>query len=340
MSPLRIAVIGCGFWSRFQIPAWREVEAVKCVAVCHCKQETGPGLAACFNIPENYNDPVKLLGAVRPDAIDIVTSPQTHQELVELACSHRIPVICQKPMANDSVTAENMVRICSENRVPFFVHENWRWQQPIRELKRIVESGMVGRPFRARMDFNTCFPVFENQPSLRQISELILADLGVHLLDAARFLFGEAVRLTCHTHQINPGISGEDVATVLLAMKNGMTVTFNLSFASRLEFEHFPQTLILVEGSEGSVELAPDYEIRTTDRKGTTTQRCLPTQYSWADPDYALVHASIVECHRNLAAALRRLSHAETTGEDNLQTLKLVFACYESALSQRTIELK
>ena len=340
MSPLRIAVIGCGFWSRFQIPAWHEVEAVKCVAVCDVNTERCRALAARFNIPENYNDPVKLLDAVRPDAIDIVTSPQTHRQLVELACSHRIPVICQKPMANDLGTAEDMVRICSEKRVPFFVHENWRWQQPIRELKRIMESGMVGRPFRARMEFNTCFPVFENQPSLRLISELILADLGVHLLDAARFLFGEVGRLTCHTHQINPGISGEDVATVLLAMKNGITVTCNLSFASRLEFEHFPQTLILVEGSEGSVELAPDHEIRTTDRKGTTTQRCPPTQYEWADPDYALVHASIVECHRNLAAALRGISHGETTGKDNLQTLKLVFACYESALSQRTIELK
>jgi predicted dehydrogenase len=130
------------------------------------------------------------------------------------------------------------------------------------------------------------------------------------------------------------------VATVLLAMKNGMTVSCNLSFASRFEFEHFPQTLVLVEGSEGSVELAPDYQIRTTDRKGTTTQRYPPTQYSWADPNYALVHASIVECHRNLAAALRGISHGETTGKDNLQTLKLVFASYESALSQRNIELK
>jgi predicted dehydrogenase len=340
MSPLRIAVIGCGFWSRFQIPAWHEVGGVNCVAVCDVNSERCRALAARFKIAESFDDPVKLLDSVRPDAIDIVTGPQTHQQLVELACSHRIPVICQKPMASDLYTAENMVRICSESRVPFFVHENWRWQQPIRELKRILVSGIVGQPFRARIDFNSCFPVFENQPSLREAPKLILADLGVHLLDAARFLFGEAVRLTCQTHQVNPGISGEDVATVLLAMKNGMTVSCHLSFASRFEFEHFPQTLILVEGSEGSVELAPDYQIRTTDRKGTNTQRYPPRQYFWADPNYALVHASIVECHRNLAAALRGVSEGETTGQDNLQTLKLVFASYQSALSQGTIELK
>jgi D-apiose dehydrogenase len=339
MSPLRIAVIGCGFWSRFQIPAWHEVEGVNCVAVCDVNSERSRALAARFNIAEHFDDPVKLLDSVKPDAIDIVTGPETHQQLVDLACSYRIPVICQKPMATDLRTAENMVRICSESSVPFFVHENWRWQTPIRELKRIVESGFVGQPFRARIDFNSCFPVFENQPSLREAPRLILADLGVHLLDAVRFLFGEAAHLTCQTHQVNPGISGEDVATVFLAMKNGMTVSCHLSFASRLEFEHFPQTLVLVEGSEGSVELAPDYQIRITGRKGTSTRRYPPGQYSWADPNYALVHASIVECHRNLAAALRGISDGETTGQDNLRTLKLVFASYESALSQGTIDL-
>jgi D-apiose dehydrogenase len=269
-----------------------------------------------------------------------VTGPRTHQELVELASSYKLPVICQKPMANDLATAENMVRICSERSVPFFVHENWRWQQPIRELKRVIESGAIGRPFRVRMDFNSNFPVFENQPSLRELPKLILADLGVHLLDATRFLFGEAVRLTCQTHQVNPGIAGEDVATVLLAMENRMTVSCNLSFASRLESENFPQTLVVVEGSAGSVELAPDYWIRTTDRTGTTATQYPPKQYSWADPNYGLVQASIVECHRNLASALRGTADAETTGRDNLQTLKLVFASYESALIQQTIQLK
>jgi len=339
MTPLRIAVIGCGFWSHFQIPAWHEVEGVRCVAVCDLDAQRCRAVAAHFNIPESYNDPKKLLDTVRPDAIDIVTWPRTHQELVELVSSYKVPVICQKPMATDLPTAEDMVRICSDRSVPFFVHENWRWQQPIRELKRVIESGAIGQPFRARMGFNSNFPVFENQPSLRELPELILADLGVHLLDAARFLFGEAVRLTCQTHQVNPGIAGEDVATVLLAMENGMTVSCDLSFASRLESESFPQTLIMVEGSAGSVELAPNYSIRTTDRTGTTARRYPPIQYSWADPSYGLVHASIVECHRNLASALRGITDAETTGSDNLQTLRLVFASYRSALIQQTIQL-
>jgi D-apiose dehydrogenase len=340
MTPLRIAVLGCGFWSRFQIPAWLEIEDVCCVAVCDVDPEKSRATAARFNIPESYTDPAELIARVRPDAVDIVTSPETHAELVELTSAQGVATICQKPMSTDLATGEKMVRTCSERAIPFFVHENWRWQNPIRELKRILDSGEIGQPFRARLDFNCSFPVFENQPSLRELPELILADLGVHLLDTVRFLFSEADRLTCHIHRVTAGIAGEDVATVLLAMENGMTVSLNLSFASRLESERFPETFIIVEGDKGSVELAPDYWIRRTNEKETRAARCPVKFYPWADPNYALVHGSIVECHRNLAGALRGTCQGETTGADNLKTLRLVFAAYESARAQQTVLLK
>ena len=340
MKPLRMAVFGCGFWSRFQIPAWREIEGVNCVAVCDVDAEKSRLAAARFNIPESFTDPSELIAKVRPDAIDVVTSPETHAALIELVSSQGVAAICQKPMATDLATAEKMVRSCAERNIPFYVHENWRWQSPIRQLKRVLDSGEIGQPFRARLDFNCSFPVFDNQPSLRELPELILADLGVHLLDTVRFLFGEAERLTCQIHRVNPGIAGEDVATVLLWMANRVTVCCNLSFASQLEGQRFPETFILVEAEKGSVELGPDYWIRTTRRGKTTAIRCPPKFYSWADPDYALVHASIVDCHRNLAAALRGTNRAETTAADNLQTLHLVFDAYESAHAGQTVQVQ
>jgi predicted dehydrogenase len=51
------------------------------------------------------------------------------------------------------------------------------------------------------------------------------------------------------------------------------------------------------------------------------------------------VQASIVPCHANLLAALRGETQAETTGEDNLRTVQLIFAAYESARSGNVIYL-
>jgi len=33
------------------------------------------------------------------------------------------------------------------------VHENYRWQTPIRELKRLMDEGSIGRVFRGRFQF-------------------------------------------------------------------------------------------------------------------------------------------------------------------------------------------
>jgi predicted dehydrogenase len=206
----------------------------------------------------------------------------------------------------------------------------------MRALNRVLESGGIGTPFRARIEFVTSFPVFENQPFLAELEQFILTDIGTHLLDCARFLFGEAQQLYATTRRVNPDIKGEDVATVVTT-HGGCTVVTNMSYASRTEHEKFPETFVFVEGSEGSAEIARGCELRVTTKAGTRRQDVSPPFYAWADPDYALVHASIVDCHRNLLAALRGQSAAETTAVDNLKTLELVFAAYESAAGGRSV---
>jgi D-apiose dehydrogenase len=331
MDPLRIAVIGCGFWSQFQIPAWRELRNVECVAVCDMEPDRARAAADRFCVPKHFRDPEDLFQTVHPDIVDVITGPETHRDLVERAVRHRIPVICQKPLAPDFETAREMVNICRESRLGLFVHENWRWQRPIREVKKALDSGVIGKPFRARVDFSSSFPVFDNQPFLRELERFILCDIGTHVFDVIRFLFGEAEWLIAQARRINQSIRGEDVATILLQLVNGMTVTCTLSYASRLERERFPETFALIEGDRGSIELGPDFWIRVTDEEGTKSRRYPPQIYSWADPSYALIHSSIVECHRNLVEAMLGKGKAETTAADNLRTLQQVFGAYESA---------
>jgi predicted dehydrogenase len=338
--PLKIAVIGAGFWSQFQVPAWLELSNAECIAVCDIQPDKAKALAERFHVPRHFQDPEELLRVVGPGLLDVITSPETHRDMVALAARHQIPVICQKPLANDLETAREMVNICREANVPLFVHENWRWQRPLREVKKALDSGVIGKPFRAHVDFSSSFPVFENQPFLRELEQFILSDMGVHILDVIRFFFGEADWLISRVQRINPSIRGEDVATVLLQMTSDVTVTCTLSYASRLERERFPEAFVVIEGDRGSIELAPDFWIRVTDAEGTKSRRYPPRTYPWADPSYALIHSSIVDCHRNLVDGLLGKGNAETTGEDNLRTLQLVFGAYESARLGQPIKIK
>jgi len=332
-NPLRFALFGAGFWARYQLAAWQEVSGASCVAVCDRNLEKAERLAAEFGIPRASGNAEELLATERLDFVDIVTDVDSHSPLVHLAARHKVPAICQKPLAPTLDEARRMAAECEEANVSLLVHENFRWQRPIRELKRVLESGIIGRPFRARIDMISGFPVFTNQPFLRELERFILSDLGTHILDVARFLFGEADSLYCRTHRVHADIRGDDVATVVTGHYAGQTtVTCNLAYAENfLERECFPQTLAFVEGSAGSVELAPDYWIRTTTVAGTQSQQFPPQAYPWLDPAYAVVQSSMVDCQRDLLGHLQGARTAETTAGDNLLTLQLAFDAYRSA---------
>ena len=340
MKPLRFAIFGTGFWSRYQLAAWRDLKGASCVALYNRTRSKAEKLGQAFGIKSIYDDPEELLEREKLDFVDIITDVKTHAHLTRLTAQNGIAVICQKPMAGDLSEAELMVQFCKKQKVPLLIHENFRWQFPIRKMASLLKTEIIGRPFRARIDFISGFPVFQNQPFLADLNQFILTDVGSHALDVARFLFGEAKSLRCQTQRIHKRIKGEDVATVLLEMRNGMTVTVNLAYAGNaLERESFPETLVFVEAESGSAELAPGCDLRVTTRGGTTSRRALPPAYPWADARYAVVHSSIVPCHQNLLQSLQGRGEAETTGADNLRTVRLVFAAYKSAQTGRTIAI-
>jgi len=339
-SALRFAIAGTGFWSRFQLAAWRELRGAECVALYNRTRGKAEALAREFGIRAVYDDVGEMLRREELDFLDIITDVATHNRFVLLAAERGLPVICQKPMATSLEEARQMLDACRQAGVPLYIHENWRWQTPIRQLKTELAEGRIGAPFRARIQYCTSFPVFDNQPFLKEIEQFILTDMGSHILDVARFLFGEAETLYCRTRRIHEDIQGEDVATVVMTMTGGTTVICDLSYASRTERERFPETYIFIEGTRGSLDLGPDYWIRVTTAEGTHARRHPPPRYPWADPAYDLVHASIVPCNADVLRALQGKGKAETAGEDNLKTVQLVFASYESARNGQVVDIR
>ncbi|MCI0590278.1 MAG: Gfo/Idh/MocA family oxidoreductase, partial [Gammaproteobacteria bacterium] len=214
---------------------------------------------------------------------------------------------------------------------------NARWYHTIRELKKVLDRGAIGVPFRGRIEYCNNYPVFDNQPFLKELEHFILTDMGSHILDVARFLFGEARSLYCQLQRVHPGIRGEDVATVIMEMGRSTTVTCELSYASILERDPYPEILVSVEGDRGSVVLAQDHWVRVTTKEETWARRYPPPSYPWVDPVEGIGQTCIVSCVEHLRRALQGECAAETTGEDNLKTVRLVFGSYESAAQNQVL---
>jgi D-apiose dehydrogenase len=339
MNDLRFALFGAGFWARYQLAAWQELPGAQCVAVCDPVPEKAAELADRFGISVACADPQAVYDQHRPDFVDIVASPSAHGELVRQALARGVPAICQKPLAPTLDEARELAAAAEAAGVPLLVHENWRWQTPLRAVKQVLDSGVIGSVFRGRIQYSNSFPVFDAQPFLRTLEQFLLTDIGTHILDVARFLFGEMERLFCVTTRVQADLRGEDVATVLLRTRSGAAVTCEMSYASRLEHDRFPETFVLIEGDRGSVELGPDYWVRVTTADGTQSRHCPPPRYPWADPRFEVVQSSLVPCLANLLSALREEGVAETTATDNLRTLALVFGAYRSAATGQVVEL-
>ncbi|ALN72833.1 Gfo/Idh/MocA family protein [Aureimonas sp. AU20] len=338
MSELRGALIGCGFFAVNQMNAWADLPGVRMVAICDRDEARLAAMGERFGIAARYRDAAEMLRAEKPDFVDIATTAPSHRALVELAASLAIPVVCQKPFAPTMNDARAMVAACERATVPLMVHENFRWQSPILAVRAALDAGTIGAPFFGRVSFRSAYDVYSGQPYLAEGERFIIEDLGIHALDIARFLFGDVAAITTRTTRVNPRIRGEDVATMLLDHESGMHSVVDCSYATRLEEDRFPQTLVEIDGTEGTIRLDAGYRLSVTDADGTRHEDVSPQLLRWAERPWHNIQESVFLIQKHWVEALAAGRAPDTSGRDNLKTLALVEAAYQGAASRQTID--
>ncbi|MER9296263.1 Gfo/Idh/MocA family oxidoreductase [Mesorhizobium sp. M0621] len=339
MAELRGALIGCGFFAVNQMHAWRDVAGGSIVAICDRDPERLKIVGDQFGIAKRYTDAAELFAGESLDFVDIATTAPSHRPLVEMAAAHRVPVICQKPFAPTLADAKAMVKACAEAGVPLMVHENFRWQSPIQAVRAVLDSGEIGTPFFGRISFRSAYDVFSGQPYLATGKRFIIEDLGIHILDIARFLLGDVSAITTRTVRINPSISGEDVATMLMDHNSGATSVVDCSYATKLATEPFPETLIEIDGSDGTIRLAQGYRLTVTGKSGTAVTDVSPPLLPWASRPWHNIQESVVAIQQHWVDCLAKGTEPATSGADNLKTFALVEAAYAGAASRQPVQL-
>ncbi len=334
------ALIGCGFFAQNHLHAWKDVKGAEILALCDRDEKRLSETAQAFGIARTYRDAAEMLALEELDFVDIATTVQTHLPLVEMAASAGLHIICQKPFAEDMKDAAGMVRAAERAQVTLMVHENFRWQSAIRAVRSEIDNGAIGTPFWGRVSFRSAYDVYSGQPYLATDEKFIIQDLGIHILDIARFLFGDVARISASTKRVNPRIRAEDVATMMMIHDSGVTSIVDCSYATLLPAENFPQTLLEIDGSEGTLRLAADYLLTLQNAGGTREVDVSPPLLSWAERPWHNIQESVFNIEQHFADCLTEGHAPETSGADNLKTLGLVYAAYSSAAEgNRTISL-
>lgn len=335
----RGALIGCGFFSINHLHAWKQLGGVEIVALCDRDPERLAQVARDFGIAKTYTDAAALFESEKLDFVDIATTVGSHRALVEMAAAAGVPCICQKPFAPSMADAAAMVDACDKAGVPLMVHENFRWQTPIQAVRGVLDSGAIGTPFWGRFTFRSAYDVYRTQPYLAEGQRFIIEDLGIHILDIARYLMGDATTISASTQRVNPKIKGEDVATMLLRHVGGATSVVDCSYASPRSEELFPQTLLEIDGDAGSLRLDAGYHLHVHNAKGSDAEMvCEPPLHAWAQRPWFNIQDSVLNIQAHWLDCLASGTEPQTSGSDNLKTLALVEAAYRSAASQQAAQ--
>ncbi len=335
----RGVLIGCGFFARNHMAAWGELPGADIIAVIDRDPARAEAYARDFGIPRWGSDPAALLAEVKPDFVDIATTVESHRVLVELAAAHARLVICQKPFAETLEDARAMVAACAATGAMLTVHENFRWQRPIREVKALLQAGAIGTPSWLRLSFRHGYDIYANQPYLAEVRDLALTDIGLHLFDMVRHLMGDVDRLSCEVQRRNPRVAGFDAFQALLRHGSGAVSTVECSFHSVLSPDPFPQSLLRVEGDAGTIELVEGFRLRLHRADGMEERDVEPPCPVWGARPWHLIQESVAAFQGQLPAALSGGAAMEPSGAHNLQTLSMVLAAIRSADTGQTVVL-
>eukprot|EP01037_Dinobryon_pediforme_P021221 gene21221-22035_t len=286
-SRLRAGLIGCGFYAANHLNAWSDLcDEVELVAVCDRDAAKVRAAAEAFSVPAAYTDAEEMLAREHLDFVDIVTTMPSHKPLVLLAARHGVAAIVQKPFAPTYADCVEMVAAMQAAGRPLMVHENFRFQSAMLEIRRLVADGAIGELTWGRVSWRTGYDIYAGQPYLKDETRFILLDIGVHVVDLARSLMGDIAHVACETRSIKPGIAGEDMATMLVGYTSGAVGVIDCSYATKRQPDSFPEALVDLEGRDGALSLSHGLTLRLTSH-GNTTVRSLKTPLlPWTSPDW------------------------------------------------------
>jgi predicted dehydrogenase len=335
----RIGCVGAGMiMAECHLAAYKEA-GFPVVAIASRTKASAEKVAKRWEIPT----PEQLIEDENVEIIDLAFPPDQQPALIRHALKqkHINAILAQKPLALSLKDAIELRDEAAKAGKILSVNQNMRYDQSMRVLKQIMDSGALGDIVFAQIDMHS---IPHWQSFLEDYDRLTLANMSVHHLDVLRFLFGDPQEITTLTRK-DPRTRfdhSDGIIVSTLRFPSGVLAVSLEDVWSGPRQEGYKDDQHInwrVDGTKGVAKGTigwPTGSASTLTYASTET-----TGGEWVTPSWGTMwfpHAFI--------GVMEQLQHAVKTGEppalsvaDNVKTMALIEAGYRSIDEGRTVKL-
>ena len=210
MARLGVGLIGLGRLGRvYARDLAGRIPETRLVAVADPAGTLAKDMAAEFEVPRSYTDPLALIDDASVDAIVIVTPTHVHREHVIAAAARKKPTFCEKPPALSLADVSAMKSAVEKSGMFFQMGFMRRFDTGYAAAKKQIDAGRIGTPLVFKATSRDPF-----RPSLEYANPAssggMLIDMGIHDFDLARWFMGDVKSVAA----IGATIAYPELATV------------------------------------------------------------------------------------------------------------------------------
>ena len=350
---LKVGIIGAGGISCSHIEAYRKHPDVELYAFCDINADRLRYMGERYGVTRLYTDMNALLALPELDAVSVCTWNNGHAPCTIAALNAGKHVLCEKPMCITVEDAEAMKAAAEKNGKLLMIGFVRRFGPDMKILRELYEKDYFGEIYYSKVQYlrrNGNPGGWFGDRSRSGGGPLI--DLGVHVIDFARYLKGKpkAVSVYGATFQKlydrksirsqkayrSAGATDhdicdvEDLATALIRFEDGSVLSVEASFSLNIKND---EGKMIFCGTKAGAALNPELELYG-ELDGYMTDVSLKAETTMNLGDMfrqEIFH--FVDCIENGTECL-------SPAEDGVEMMRILNAIYESARCGHEVLLK
>ena len=289
MSKKKIGIVGAGFIGKVHLEQFGALDDVILEGIFDPLEGAAAAAAKTFGVNKVYGSDIELIESSEIDTVILGVPNKFHAPLAIKALEAGKHVLLEKPMALSGTLAADIVKAQKKAGTILMIAHQHRWDDLSIKIKAQAEAGEFGRIYNAKTAmWRTCgIPGWGSWfTRMDESGGGPLIDIGVHALDLALYLMGNPKPVsvfgstyaefgpvkrgigTWGTPQWDGVFDVEDLATAMIKMEDGSTLTLEVSWAANTDPSKGQELHLM--GTEGGASLYSDRAIYVHQKFGQT----------------------------------------------------------------------